>query len=75
MTSTTTTKPTFIARMMSKPDLQALLRAVRKDDNASVIKLDGGYEVTSNVNGELILKAMNGQRDYLCRLNKRFFVV
>ena len=75
MTTTTnaTAKPIFASRIISKPELQTLLTAIRKDKNVTVTRLDGGYEATLNASGELILRAMDGERAYLCRLNKQFF--
>jgi hypothetical protein len=57
-------------RIMGKKDFQKLLTQLRRD-GCKVKKELGGYTV--NLFGEEVLKALPGNRDYLLRLNPRFF--
>ena len=57
-------------RIMGKKDFQKLLTQLRRD-GCKVKKELGAYTV--NLFGEEVLKALPGNRDYLLRLNPRFF--
>jgi|TARA_R110002110_G_scaffold414068_1_gene642888 5-enolpyruvylshikimate-3-phosphate synthase len=62
----------FITRVLDKPDVQKMLKALRKA-GLKVEKLDAGYSVTTKQGFE-VFKAMNGQRAYLCRFVDNLFV-
>jgi hypothetical protein len=66
----------MIVRRIPKPALQAMLRALRAA-NLQVTKLPNGYEVTTGecIPRTLLLKAMNGQHDYLVRMVPDLFEV
>lgn len=58
----------MIVRRIPKPDLQAMLKALRAA-GLMVTKVPNGYEVIAGFhNRTLLLKAMNGRHDYLVRM-------
>lgn len=61
---------TMIARVASKPDTQAMLKALR-DAGLTVTKLDSGYECL--LDGVTLFRAMNGRRNYLIRMRADLF--
>jgi hypothetical protein len=71
-TTTTTTKQQFVSREVPKKDLQGILKAMRNHPSMTVEKLNSGYEVTDS-QGNLALRAMNGNYAYLVRFNKGWF--
>ena len=64
-------KHTFITRVLDKPTVQKMLKALRKA-GLKVEKLDAGYAVTTKQGFE-VFKAMNGNRAYLCRFVDNLF--
>lgn len=61
----------FVSRVYTKPNVQAMLKALRTS-GATVEKLDAGY-VAKDPNGHEIFKAMNGSRGYLVRHVENLF--
>jgi len=70
--SKTKTNQKYVSRLILKPDLQALLRALRKHPAMTVAKVSGGYTVTDDVDN-IALQAMIGTRAYLVRFNTGWF--
>jgi len=68
----TRTNQKYVSRLILKPDLQAMLRALRKHPAMTVTKVSGGYTVTDDVDN-IALQAMIGTRAYLVRFNKGWF--
>jgi hypothetical protein len=66
------TTSTHFTRMLTKPETQDILKALRKRDDMEVSKVTGGYSVLDN-EGQLVLRAMIGTRGYLVRFNKGWF--
>ena len=64
-------KTKFISRLILKPDLQQMLKALRKA-GLRVEKLSMGYSVKTNAGFE-VLVAMNGSRAYLVRMVHNLF--
>ena len=67
----------MIARIYTKPQVQSMLKAMRKVKGFTVEKLKSGYKVTyKTVDGEdkLVFKAMNGHNSYLVRHAENLFV-
>lgn len=62
----------FVSRVIDKPTLQKMLKALR-NAGFNVEKLDAGYAVTTQ-KGTEVLKAMNGSQAYLCRYAENLFV-
>ena len=62
----------YVSRLILKPDLQVMLRALRKHPAMTVTKIAGGYTVTDDLDN-IALKAMIGTRAYLVRFNKGWF--
>jgi len=62
----------YVSRLILKPDLQVMLRALRKHPAMTVTKIAGGYTVTDDVDN-IALQAMIGTRAYLVRFNKGWF--
>ena len=65
-------KPKYISRILQKPDVQQMLKALRKA-GLEVDKSDSGYTV-KNKNGVLLFRAMNGRNNYLVRMVADLFV-
>jgi hypothetical protein len=65
------TPPPMIVRRVPKPDLQAMLKALRAA-NYPVAKTGHGYECRT-AKGFLLLSAMNGSCDYLVRMRENLF--
>lgn len=64
---TMSTKVKMITRILPKPTLQAILKDIRNNvGNLTVAKDTNGYTVTTR-KGLVVLKAMNGNNDYLTR--------
>jgi len=62
-------------RVIPKPELQGLLKAIRHHAATTKIKVNkvcGGYEAIGP-DGVLVLRAMNGQAKYLCRFHRDHF--
>ncbi len=59
-------KPKYTSRILQKPDVQQMLKALRKA-GLEVDKSAMGYTV-KNKNGVLLFRAMNGRNDYLVRM-------
>ena len=70
--SKTKTNLKYVSRLILKPDLQAMLRALRKHPAMTVAKVSGGYTVTDDVDN-IALQAMIGTRAYLVRFNTGWF--
>jgi hypothetical protein len=66
-----TMKPKYISRILQKPDVQQMLKALRKA-GLEVDKSDSGYTV-KNKNGVLLFRAMNGRQNYLVRMISDLF--
>ena len=64
-------KPKYISRILQKPDVQQMLKALRKA-GLEVDKSDSGYTV-KNKNGVLLFRAMNGRQNYLVRMISDLF--
>lgn len=66
----------MIARIYTKPQVQSMLKAMRKVKGFTIEKLKSGYKVTyKTVDGEkLVFKAMNGHNSYLVRHAENLFV-
>ena len=62
----------FVSRVIDKPTLQKMLKALRRA-GFNVEKLDAGYSVTTQ-KGTEVLRAMNGSQAYLCRYAENLFV-
>jgi len=70
--STHYTELRFYSRILPKKAVQALLKDIRSHgDIFKVVKTNTGYEATED--GTLIFRAMNGTRNYLCRLSTSHF--
>ena len=63
----------MIARVIPKAHTQKMIRALR-DAGLPVNKLNAGYECRHPKTGELLFRAMNGARGYLCRFKADLFV-
>ena len=66
------TKVKFITRVLLKPDVQQMLKALRKA-GLNVEQVSMGYPATTK-NGTEIFRAMNGRRNYLVRMAHNLFV-
>ena len=64
-------EPKYISRILQKPDVQQMLKALRKA-GLEVDKSDSGYTV-KNKNGVLLFRAMNGRHSYLVRMVSDLF--
>ena len=62
----------IISRQIAKPNVQAMIKALR-GAGLTVAKLKNGYECF-NDQGVLLFKAMNGNHDYLVRMQDNLFV-
>jgi len=57
-------------RILSKPAVQQILRMLRTDEDLEVSKRNGGYEVVDVMRDDaFVFRAMNGNRNYICRIN------
>jgi hypothetical protein len=66
------------SRIVPKKTLQKMLTALRKSKLFKVEKDSMGYKVVipyGPYEGQVVLQAMNGTRDYLVRLNTKLFDV
>jgi len=66
------TKVKFITRVLLKPDVQQMLKALRKA-GLDVEKVSMGYSVKTRKGFE-VFRAMNGSRAYLCRMAENLFI-
>mgnify|MGYP003632724465 CR=1 FL=1 len=60
----------MISRLISKPNTQAMIKALRSA-GLTVDKLSAGYECKQG--DTLLFKAMNGSRGYLVRMQPNLF--
>tara|TARA_S200002703_G_C3645906_1_gene198252 strand:+ start:104 stop:310 length:207 start_codon:yes stop_codon:yes gene_type:complete len=58
---------TMVSRIYTKPQVQAMLKALRQAQIFSVEKVRMGYEVKHTKSGLLVFKAINGRNSYLVR--------
>lgn len=64
----------MVSRVISKSNLQAMLKACRFAGLKVVLHDDGGSKrYTVHAGDELVLQALNGSRSYLVRLNSNLF--
>ena len=64
----------MIARIYTKPQVQAMLKALRKAKFFTIEKLKSGYEVRHTKSNKLVFRAMNGNNSYLVRHAENLFV-
>jgi hypothetical protein len=74
MAQQTSTNMTMIARVVSKKNTQAMIKALRAA-GLTVSKISSGYECFGGSTGELLLfRAMIGNNGYLIRMRADLFV-
>jgi len=57
----------FISRVYSKPQVQAMLKALRHAGVFTVERLESGYEVKHTASDKTVYRAMVGSQGYLVR--------
>ena len=62
----------MITSIISKKEVQAMLKALRAAGCFEVVKLAAGYEVTHKKAG-VVFKAMQGKTGYLVRMDDELF--
>ena len=64
----------MIARIYIKPQVQSMLKAMRKAKVFTIEKLESGYEVKHTKSNKLVFRAMNGYNSYLVRHAENLFL-
>lgn len=71
-------KINYISRIIDKPELQKMLKALRKTGAFTIENKSKGnrpfYSVTHTKTGKMVLEAMNGRKAYLVRMASNLFV-
>jgi hypothetical protein len=66
-------KVNMIVRVISKPEVQEMLKALRQAPGLDVQRIENGYSVTHKPTGTLLFKAMNATNGYLVRMADNLF--
>ena len=66
-------KVNMIVRVISKPAVQEMLKALRQAPGLDVQRIENGYAVTHKPTGTLLFKAMNATNGYLVRMADNLF--
>lgn len=64
----------MISRIYTKPQVQAMLKALRQAQVFTIEKVSMAYEVKHTKSDKLVFKAMNGKNSYLVRHADNLFV-
>ena len=64
----------MVSRVYTKPQVQAMLKALRQAKVFTVEKVSMGYEVKHIKSDKLVFAAMNGRNTYLVRHADNLFV-
>jgi len=68
-----TIKVNMVVRVISKPEVQEMLKALRQAPGLDVQKITNGYTVTHKPTGTLLFRASNATNGYLVRMADNLF--